>query len=174
VAALEDAAARLAKAGARVETLTLPDDIAALTEAHQVIMTYEVARSLHHDWTGHRDRLGAQIAGRIERGLATPFADYTLALAQARAARRTFRDLVERFDAILTPCAPGEAPEGLKETGDRRFQSIWTLLHAPCVALPTHRGAAGLPVGIQLVGRLDEDMALIASARWVWDTLRPA
>jgi amidase len=40
-------------------------------------------------------------------------------------------------------------------------------LHTPTITLPTHRGPNGLPIGIQLIGRLYEDEALLAAARWV-------
>ena len=44
---------------------------------------------------------------------------------------------------------------------------FWTALHTPTITLPTHRGPNGLPIGIQLIGRLYEDETLLAAARWV-------
>ena len=64
---------------------------------------------------------------------------------------------------MLVPAAPGEAPP-LATTGDAVFNRPWTLLHLPCIALPAHRGAARLPVGVQLVGRSGEDARLLAIA----------
>jgi Asp-tRNA(Asn)/Glu-tRNA(Gln) amidotransferase A subunit family amidase len=151
--------------------LALPDEFAALTDVHATIMEYEVARSLHYEWTAHRDRLGAQIKARIERGLTGRYGDYADALRHAAAARRIFREIVEPYDAVLTPSVVGEAPPGLAETGDRRFQSLWTVLHSPSLTLPTHKGPAGLPVGMQLVGHHGRDMALVAVARWVSEKL---
>ena len=72
---------------------------------------------------------------------------------------------------LLTPCANGEAPRGLGETGDPGFQAIWTMLYTPTLSLPTHRGPNGLPVGIQLVAQRHEDRKLFGCARWIWDTL---
>ncbi len=68
---------------------------------------------------------------------------------------------------LLTPAVTGEAPKGLESTGDTRFQEFWTALHAPTITLPTHRGPNGLPIGIQLIGRLYEDETLLAAARWI-------
>jgi amidase len=169
--AVEDAAERLGRSGARVQALALPEDFAALTDAHRVIMDYEAARALHYEWTAHRDRMSPQIKERIGRGLATPHGDYLAALRHAAAAREAFRVAIEPYDAVLTASAAGEAPAGLAETGDRRFQSMWTLLHAPCLTLPTHKGPKGLPVGIQLVGHRTRDMALVAVARWAFERL---
>jgi len=39
------------------------------------------------------------------------------------------------------------------------------------LTLPTHRGPAGLPVGIQLVAPMLGDFRLFDSARWVWEKL---
>jgi PAS domain-containing protein len=67
-----------------------------------------------------------------------------------------------RLDAVLTPAAPGEAPEGLQTTGDWVFNEMWTLLHVPCVAIPVGRGPKNLPVGIQLVGAPAAEELLIS------------
>jgi amidase len=93
-------------------------------------------------------------------------AEYLDALALARAGRRELAGLFEHHDLILTPSVPGEAPAGLGSTGDPRFNRTWTLLGAPCVHLPTGSGEAGLPVGVQLVGRPGGDARLLASAAW--------
>jgi Asp-tRNA(Asn)/Glu-tRNA(Gln) amidotransferase A subunit family amidase len=73
----------------------------------------------------------------------------------------------EDVDVLLCPSAPGEAPEGLRETGDPRFNSIWTLSGNPCVTLPAGTGAKGLPLGVQLVGPRSGDDALLSIAAWV-------
>jgi Asp-tRNA(Asn)/Glu-tRNA(Gln) amidotransferase A subunit family amidase len=70
------------------------------------------------------------------------------------------------FDAILTAPAPGEAPLGLQSTGKATFNLLWTYLWMPCIGLPFTQGPAGLPVGIQLVGRQHEDAALLDVAAW--------
>lgn len=62
-------------------------------------------------------------------------------------------DEFRALDVVLTPSAPGEAPAGLAATGDPLFNRIWTLLGNPCVHLPFAQGAAGLPVGVQAIGR---------------------
>ena len=72
-----------------------------------------------------------------------------------------------RFDAILTPSAPGEAPEGLGWTGDPAFNSLWTLLHVPCVTVPAGAGPQGLPLGVQIVAGFGQDRAALAWAEWV-------
>jgi Asp-tRNA(Asn)/Glu-tRNA(Gln) amidotransferase A subunit family amidase len=70
-------------------------------------------------------------------------------------------------DILLTPSAPGEAPEGLGWTGDPAFNFVWTSLHVPCVTVPAGTGPKGLPLGIQVIGRRGDDRATLAWARWV-------
>ncbi|WP_312666346.1 hypothetical protein, partial [Pantoea sp. CTOTU49201] len=48
---------------------------------------------------------------------------------------------------------------------------VWTLLHTPCITVPATRGPKGLPVGIQLVGRIGDDARLLHGAAWVEDHL---
>jgi Asp-tRNA(Asn)/Glu-tRNA(Gln) amidotransferase A subunit family amidase len=69
------------------------------------------------------------------------------------------------LDVILTPSAPGEAPEGLHTTGNAIFQRMWTLLHVPCVAIPVGRGPKNLPVGVQIIGPRMSDMRLLEFAK---------
>ena len=74
---------------------------------------------------------------------------------------------MERYDAILTPAALGTAPKGLSATGDPALCTLWTLCGMPAVSLPIMRGANGLPLGVQLVGRRDFDARLLRTARWL-------
>jgi amidase len=74
-------------------------------------------------------------------------------------------------EVLLAPCVTGEASKGLESTGDTRFQEFWTALHTPTITLPTHKGPNGLPIGIQLVGRLYEDELLLSVARWCAERL---
>ena len=79
--------------------------------------------------------------------------------------------MTEGFDVLVTPSAPGQAPEGLHSTGDSAFNFIWTSLHVPCVTVPAGTGPDGLPLGIQIVGRQGEDRATLAWARYVADAV---
>jgi Asp-tRNA(Asn)/Glu-tRNA(Gln) amidotransferase A subunit family amidase len=44
----------------------------------------------------------------------------------------------------------------------------WTSgLLVPCINLPGFIGAAGLPVGVQLIGAYDDDARLLSVAKWM-------
>ncbi|MBI4638424.1 MAG: amidase, partial [Candidatus Rokubacteria bacterium] len=59
-------------------------------------------------------------------------------------------------------------------TGDPIFCTTWTYLGTPAVTLPLLRSAAGMPLGVQLVGRRDGDARLLRTARWLVATLSGA
>lgn len=79
-----------------------------------------------------------------------------------------------RFDVVLTPSTPGEAPIGLASTGSPVFNHLWSVLHVPCVTLPGLLGPSGMPVGVQLVGPRSGDTALLATAGWAERALSAA
>jgi len=76
-------------------------------------------------------------------------------------------------DAILAPSAPGEAPRGLQATGDPVFCRVWSLLGTPAVNIPCGTGPNGLPVGVQVIGRLFDDRRALAVADWLLPRLTP-
>ncbi|MCC6776431.1 MAG: amidase [Hyphomicrobiales bacterium] len=172
VAAIEDAASRLAGGGASVREIVLPPAFAGLRNAaRETVNNYERAAAMAWEWASHRERISARLRQRIESGRSTAHEQYLAALRLGDDCRGRLGDVFREVDILLTPCTNGEPPRGLDETGDPGFQAIWTILHVPTVTLPTHRSPSGLPVGIQLVAPRDRDRTLIAAARWVWQQL---
>ncbi len=172
VAAVEDAAERLAKAGAQTTSVTLPEEFSGLRyAARETINNYERAAAMAHEWAHHRERISERLHKRIELGRAMPHAEYVAALRLGESCRAQLTSIFQGLDILLAPCVNGEAPRGLGETGDPGFQTIWTILHTPSLSMPTHRGPNGLPVGIQLVANRHEDRKLLACAQWVWHCL---
>jgi amidase len=165
--AVEDAVRRLQGAGVRFHEVSLPDSFDALAEARTIVNPVERARSMAHEWNTNRALLSPGLSRQIEEGLAIPYARYVASLKRMKQCRDQIPELFGDADLLLAPCVTGEAPKGLSSTGDTRFQEFWTALHTPTITLPTHVGPNGLPIGIQLVGRLYDDEMLLATARWV-------
>ncbi|MDO9713430.1 amidase [Paracraurococcus lichenis] len=164
-AALETAARRLEAAGAIVEPLELPAHFAGLTAAREVIGRHEGSAAFLPEYLAAHHLLAADLRQRVELRATYDSAGLLAAYALADRCRPEFDALFgPRLDVVLTPAAPGEAPEGLHTTGDWIFNGIWTLLHVPCLAIPAIRGPRGLPVGIQLVGPRLSDARLLAIA----------
>ena len=169
--AVEDSVRRLQAAGARFQEIVLPDQFYALAEARTIVNPVERARSMAHEWNTNRALISPGLTRQIEEGLAIPYARYVASLQRIKQCRDGIRELFGDADVLLAPCVTGEAPKGLASTGDTRFQEFWTALHTPTITLPTHHGPNGLPIGIQLVGRLYDDEMLLAAARWVAERL---
>ena len=79
--------------------------------------------------------------------------------------------LLAGFDAVISPCAKGEAPLGIEATGDPIFCMLWTLMGAPAVSIPALEGPNGLPVGLQASGLRRTDDAVLRAASWIGDAL---
>jgi Asp-tRNA(Asn)/Glu-tRNA(Gln) amidotransferase A subunit family amidase len=169
---IEDASALLRDAGAPVETVELPASFDAALDAHWTILAFEFARAMADEFYNHANQLSPRLVGLLERGFATPFADYAAACALVVARRREFAPIIAGYDALLTPAAAGEAPEGLTGPSDLLFQRFWTVLHVPAITLPGFVGPQNLPVGIQLVGAHLEDTRLLGAAAWVERVIR--
>jgi amidase len=169
-----DEAVRLySAAGARIEEVTLSESFDRALPAQWTILSFEFARVLAYERTRQRDRLSERLRTLLDAGMEIPAADYRSALAVAAACRAEIAPVFGRVDALLTPAAAGEAPEGLTSPSDLLFQRLWTALYLPVLTLPGFRGETGLPVGIQLVGRHGGDGALLSVARWA-EALMPA
>jgi Asp-tRNA(Asn)/Glu-tRNA(Gln) amidotransferase A subunit family amidase len=163
-----DAAGR---AGAHVARLELPPEVNSAFDAHPTVMNGESAQALAWELAHHRAKLSDLLLERIDRqdlltGEAVAAARDVLALA-----RQAFAGLTGGFDAILTPSAAGEAPEGLGWTGDPAFNSLWTALRCPCVTVPAGVGPKGLPLGLQIVAPAGKDSAALRWAAWMQDVL---
>ena len=154
--------------GDRVEEVELFPSAAEVWQWHQTIMEAEMAANLEREWDKGRDRLSESLRAQLERGREVRALDYQRAVARIRPIHESFVELFEqRYDAILTPAAPGTAPKDLTSTGDPSFCTLWTLCGMPAVSLPLLQGANGLPLGVQLVGPRDGDARLLRTARWL-------
>jgi Asp-tRNA(Asn)/Glu-tRNA(Gln) amidotransferase A subunit family amidase len=144
----------------------------AATDAQAIVMAFEAAQSLSHEYRAHRDALSPRLVGLIESGRAVSYADYVTALRAAAGARTAFRAVLDAYDVLLMPSAPGEAPRGLAATGDPIFNRGATMLGVPAITLPVGKGDHGLPLGVQLIGAWDRDRDLLAIAHWLYARVR--
>ncbi|WP_200306944.1 amidase family protein, partial [Paracraurococcus ruber] len=171
-ALLDRVAADAAKAGASVTALDLPPAVAAGLAAHPAVMNGESAEALAWELDHAAAQLSPILRENMAKGRAFGPEGVAAGRAAFAAARAAFADAMRDFDAVLTPSAPGEAPEGLGATGDPAFNSLWTLLHVPCATVPAGTGPKGLPLGVQVVGGFGQDAAVLGWAEWVRQALR--
>lgn len=157
----------VAALGERITMAELPESFARANELHRTIWEADAALNYGPLYDRGGDALSAVMRGMIERGREVRAVDWHRAVAAAKALRRALDPLFERYDAVVTPAALGEAPEGLETTGSPAFCTLWTLLGLPAVSLPLLQGPAGLPLGVQLVGPRGDDARLLRTARWL-------
>jgi Asp-tRNA(Asn)/Glu-tRNA(Gln) amidotransferase A subunit family amidase len=103
----------------------------------------------------------------LDAGRAITARDYLAALDWQIVLRAGIEEILERCDAIICPAAPGPAPADLSSTGSSIFNGLWTYLGLPAITLPLLEAGNGLPMGVQLVGRRDDDARLLRTARWL-------
>jgi Asp-tRNA(Asn)/Glu-tRNA(Gln) amidotransferase A subunit family amidase len=152
--------------GATVEEVALPDSFGEAAGSVQILILTGIARN----YGRYLDR-GAELSPfmqkSIEDGRRVTAIDYLAALDWQASLKAGLDVLFEKYDAIVTPAARGEAPASLDTTGDPAFCSLWSLCGAPAVSLPLLEGPNGLPVGVQLIGRWGDDARLLRTARWL-------
>lgn len=162
--ALDRARAALLAAGARVDDIAVPDEHRGLTAAQDTVMSYEMPRALAYERTYRAADISPRLAQLFDHGMTIGADQYDAARAEAHTARLRLEAFFGECTTIVVPAAPGEAPEGLAYTGNPVFNRMWTLLGTPAVTIPAGRGPGGLPVGVQLVGRIGDDLRLMECA----------
>jgi Asp-tRNA(Asn)/Glu-tRNA(Gln) amidotransferase A subunit family amidase len=163
---LEENAATLARAGARVDELDLPEIFGNAHAVHRVILAYEGAHHFAPLQKQHRSDMSARFNELLDAGAAVSDNAYRAALESMRTLRLEFDRVLKAYDCVITPPASGEAPATLEETGNPAFCTLWTLLGAPAVTLPSGVGPAALPLGLQIVGPCNQDDRTLSVAAW--------
>jgi Asp-tRNA(Asn)/Glu-tRNA(Gln) amidotransferase A subunit family amidase len=151
--------------------LELPAGFRGLRESHTAILWYEVARSLADEFQRFPDQLDANLRQRCADGFALDPARYVRAQQHAAQCRAQFAQALADYDVLIAPAATSEAPKGIAATGDVAMNVVWTLLHTPAVAVPAGRSPSGMPLGIQVIGRIGDDARTLACARWIAERL---
>lgn len=169
--AIEQAADLARHAGALVDDRELPDAFLELGRSHTRMMVYEAAHALAWERHRHGPLLSDQLRGILDRGDEIGPDEYDEDCRRVGRARTNVDAVFGAADVLMTPAAPGEAPQGLARTGDPRFARVWTALGWPALSVPGLHGATGLPIGIQVVGRPLADATVLAVGAWLADLL---
>jgi aspartyl-tRNA(Asn)/glutamyl-tRNA(Gln) amidotransferase subunit A len=179
-AAVQDAARRFEAAGAQVEPLP-------------GFTTREMADGINLFWRMRSWLDIAALPPQRQQRVLPYIRDWVAAAAgfsatqvfHGQAQMATLRDATvaatEAFDFVLSPVAPGcaFAAEAASPTGDplRAMEHInytlpFNMSGQPAISVPCAHNAAGLPIGLQISGRLHDDLGVLRAAR-AWELLRP-
>jgi Asp-tRNA(Asn)/Glu-tRNA(Gln) amidotransferase A subunit family amidase len=162
--AVDTAARAIEAAGASVTEFALPPLLQDAWRAHKVIILYEAGLSYAFEYDNKRELLGPKTVAMLDEAKTVSVDAYDDARRIAKRARLALADLMGEFDVILTPSAPGAAPHGIGATGVANFNWLWTLMGTPCVNVPGLSDPAGMPLGVQIVGRFGRDRAALEAA----------
>jgi aspartyl-tRNA(Asn)/glutamyl-tRNA(Gln) amidotransferase subunit A len=173
---LDETMATLKHEGAQLVPVELPEQ-RQLTAACQFVLAVEAA-AFHKRWMIERPQdYGPQVLMRLQNGLAMPAVSYLEAMRWRGPALAAHLAATAGVDAVLAPVAPAAAPTiAESDVGNSpdaeamiqrltRFTRPVNYLGLPSLAIPAGFTAAGLPVGMQLIGRpFDEATLLRAGA----------
>ncbi|MHB8577093.1 MAG: amidase [Dehalococcoidia bacterium] len=189
-AAFEAALAVFRGLGATVEDMELPVLVANRSALGEILL----AEARHYHAASLRDRpgdIGEDVLSRLNRRTDMSAEELVDAFRQRDAASRETAELLERFDALLTPTTRIPAPGILKGqtivlNGEEVFApnvlttntAPFNFTGTPALSLPCGFTASGLPIGLQIAGRRwDEPTVLRIGHAYEratpWHTRRP-
>ena len=163
---LDGTAERLAKAGAEIEELPMPDSIETAYDDQRLIMSVEAAAFHEPMYRRQAEEYQPKLRAMLAEGLATDAITYSRALERRRGFIDDMQKLSQQCDALLTPATPSPAQPDRTNTGDPSFQGPWTSCGLPAIALPSGLAESGLPMSIQLVTSPFAEGRLLSVAAW--------
>jgi len=135
------------------------------------IVTWESVWPLR-EYAGLPDhRLSAHTVARVQESRSLTLADYLAALTQRDAVRKLSNEVLGAYDAVISLAATSVAPIGITSTGNPGQNVAASYLGAPVVSLPV-MNVAGLPLGLQVMGRPGGDSALLNIASYLESILK--
>jgi aspartyl-tRNA(Asn)/glutamyl-tRNA(Gln) amidotransferase subunit A len=159
--------------GAEVIEMDEPVDFEELLSRHRTIMAAEAAATHQDRFALFPEDYPPRIAELIREGQKVSSAEYHLARGVKADRRASVLALFEHVDALVTPAAPGAAPDP-STTGDPAFNSPWSYLGLPTVSFPLGFSAGRLPLSVQLIGKPNDDLNLLRIAEWCETVTRSA
>ena len=144
-----------------IASVELGDDFIEAARCHEIIMNGSISRSLANYYENNKSKLHPFTITRFESGKSVSTNSYIDAIEKSKKMKQTLSEIFLKFDAIITPAAPGQAPRDLMNTGNAIFNGYWTMLGVPAISLPLLGGKDGLPIGIQVITSWNKEAELL-------------
>ncbi len=174
-AAVEAAAKRFEQAGAVVDEVNLAEVVHVSAASFAIVATEALA--YHAEWMRtRRADYQPDVRDRLKMGALVSGVQYVRAQQVRQLVRREVDAALARRDVLLAPATPIPAPvlgEKAAQLGDGpsdirsaliRFTRPFNLSGHPACSLPCGFTAAGLPLGMQLVGRPFDEATVLRAA----------
>ena len=171
---------RAAALGASPRPIRVPD-IEALNTVARIILLAE-ASAVHEANLKDRSRIGADVLALLDQGHLVPAPDYVNAQRLRRRLIGEFSALWREVDCLVTPTTPTAAPPigattiriaGRDEDvrlATTRFMRGINALGSPALSIPCGLSSAGLPIGLQIVGPVFGEPAILRLAAALEDS----
>ena len=131
----------------------------------RTIVRSEAAATHEHLLLSKPNAYGPKLRDLVQMGELIDASAYLRARRIRRHYQKEMLRLFEHCDVVLTPAAPGPAPEGIAATGHPVMQAPWTLADFPTMTLPFAVASNGLPLGIQLTAAPFHEGLLLEAAK---------
>ncbi len=178
--AVTEAARLCEELGHEVEEVSVPGDFAAMQAAAGVVIYASTAATLDAEAERRgraigEDEIEPLTAAMRRRGQKVTASDYIRARETLHAFGRELVSLFENHDVLLLatlglpPIPVGWLTQERQEITERIFRFIpntqaFNITGQPAMTVPLAWSAAGLPIGVQFVGRMGEDATLLRLA----------
>jgi NCS1 family nucleobase:cation symporter-1 len=129
-AALDKAVSLLRAHGAEVEEINFPAYLNELPNWHATVLNSDGRTAFLPEYTVAKDKISEQLVGHVENSGKISRKAQIEAFDEIAAARPFVDNVLGRYDAVLTPSVPDEAPLGIEKTGSAAFCLIWTVGYA--------------------------------------------
>jgi aspartyl-tRNA(Asn)/glutamyl-tRNA(Gln) amidotransferase subunit A len=169
VAAVDGAIGVLVSQGCSVTEVDSPV-LPAAADIHRVIRLAEAYSYHEHTLLTDPTLLGPSLRSRIEDGISVRGLPYAEALRAQQAAREQVSALFDQVDALVLPVSPRRVPtvaemgQGASHYARPNLCNAFNLTGHPAVSVPCGLDERGMPVGLQVVGRLMEDSTVLRIA----------
>jgi Asp-tRNA(Asn)/Glu-tRNA(Gln) amidotransferase A subunit family amidase len=167
VQALHNASRALSAAGATLEDVEMPAIFEGVEGSRKIVVDVERIRAMDEETRHHSNELNFRIRDSLEAARHISIAEYYDAQHHLSECRKALTAILNDHDAIITPSTTGEATTDLTSLSNSVFNSLWTIMHVPCVTIPAFEGPNGMPVGVQALGQINADGRLLALAQGI-------
>ncbi len=162
--AFERAVREFEALGASVEAADPP--ISSPEAMLRTLFAARAAFSIRHLGEAARRELDPAVLGAALEGERLTALDYLAAEAERVALAESMARYHRRFDLLLTPTTAKPAPlvDAVHDREATPFAYPFSLTRQPAISVPCGTSAAGLPIGLQIVGRPFEDGLVLSAA----------